>query len=288
MESAEAVEAKRRVLVDALMMCLTKSRVVQVVDGKTVRGVLDSASKEMWRQGEFRLDSMWKVLIAEPGLTAEDVAPPLLVFKAYEKELGVAVRLPQALSAIPRGEQVRLRDALGIQRADFAQAIDEMKALASAQQAEQNQQQILRAAESTIAKEPRQPTSSGQQKAAKAAKAAKPQSKALALGLALGGLLALGVGVWFALRDTSATYDLSDVASTLQLAKGRAAGPSLTATIVDPKWETMKPDDRKRAAGAVMDLEVGKGIKSLILLDSNGSAKALVNETPNGRTVLLP
>jgi hypothetical protein len=221
-------------------------------------------------------------------LTAEDVAPPLLVFKAYEKELGVAVRLPQALSAIPRGEQVRLRDALGIQRADFAQAIDEMKALASAQQAEQNQQQILRAAESTISKEPRQPASSGQQKAAKAAKAAKPQSKALALGLALGGLLALGVGVWFALRDTSATYDLSDVASTLQLAKGRAAGPSLTATIVDPKWETMKPDDRKRAAGAVMDLEVGKGIKSLILLDSNGSAKALVNETPNGRTVLLP
>jgi len=285
MESAEAVEGKRRVLVDALMMCLTKSRVVQVVDGKTVRGVLDSASKEMWREGEFRLDSMWKVLIAEPGLTAEDVAPPLLVFKAYEKELGVAVRLPQALSAIPRGEQVRLRDALGIQRADFAQAIDEMKALASAQQTAESQQQILRAAESTVGNEPRRAATSAQKKSAKPP---TPQSKALAFGLAIGGLLALCVGVWFAMRDTSASYDLSDVAGTLQLAKGRAVGPSLTATIVDPKWETMKRDERKRAAGAVMDAEVGKGIKSLILLDANGAAKAMVNETPNGRTVVLP
>jgi hypothetical protein len=62
----------------------------------------------------------------------------------------------------------------------------------------------------------------------------------------------------------------------------------LTATIVDPKWESMKPDERKHAAGAVMDVEVGKGIKSLILLDANGAAKAMVNETPNGRTVVLP
>jgi hypothetical protein len=286
MESAESVEGKRRVLVDALMMCLSKSRVVQVVDGKTVRGVLDSASKEMWREGEFRLDSMWKVLIAEPGLTAEDVAPPLLVFKAYEKELGVAVRLPQALSAIPRGEQVRLRDALGIQRADFAQAIDEMKALASAQQSQQSQQQSLRAAESAVIKEPRRPAASRQKQ--KAGKPATPQSKALAVGLALGGVIALGFGVWFALRDTSANYDLSDVAGTLQLAKGRAAGPSLTATIVDPKWESLKPEERKRAAAAVMDVEAAKGIKSLILLDSSGAAKAMVNETPNGRAVILP
>ena len=85
----------------------------------------------MWREGEFRLDPVWKILIAQPGLSAEDVAPPLLVFKAYENELGVIVRMPQALSAIPRGEQVRLRDALGIQRADFAKAIDDMKALAA-------------------------------------------------------------------------------------------------------------------------------------------------------------
>jgi len=287
MESAEAVEAKRRVLVDALMMCLSKSRVIQVVDGNTVRGVLDSASKEMWREGEFRLDSMWKVLISQPGLTAEDVAPPLLVFKAYEKELGVAVRLPQALSAIPRGEQVRLRDALGIQRADFAQAIDEMKALAVAQAGADDQQQIMRDAAATVGNEPRRATTTTSTRQ-KLAMPATPQATALAVGLALGAVVALGFGVWFAMRDTSREYDLSDVASTLQLAKGRGAGPSLTATIVEPKWEAAKPDERKRLAGAVMDVEAQKGIKSLILLDSNGATRAMVNDTPGGRNVMLP
>src|SRR3954469_20458978 len=119
MESAEALATKRRVLIDALMMCLARSRVCQVVDAATIRGVLDSASRELWREGEFRLDPVWKMLIAEPGLTPEEVAPPLLLFKAYENELGVAVRVPQQLTAIPRAKQVRLRDALGVQKQDF-------------------------------------------------------------------------------------------------------------------------------------------------------------------------
>jgi len=285
MESAEAVAAKRRVLIDALMVCLNKSRVVQVVDAKTVRGVIDSASKDLWREGEFRLDPLWKMLIAQPGLTAEDVAPPLLVFKAYENELGVIVRVPQALSAIPRGEQVRLRDGLGLGRADFAAAIDEMKSLAAAESATTQQQQLAR--EAAAKEEPRRAAAPAASKK-KEQKPLTPQAKAMAVGLGLGGVLALVFGVWFALRDTSHPYDLSDVAATLQLSGGRTAGPSLTATITDPKWDTLSPDDRKKAASAVMDVEMGKGIKSLVLLDSAGNAKAMVNETPNGRTVLLP
>jgi hypothetical protein len=283
MESAEAVAAKRRVLIDALMVCLNKSRVVQVVDAKTVRGVIDSASKDLWREGEFRLDPLWKMLVAEPGLSAEDVAPPFLVFKAYENELGVIVRVPQALSAIPRGEQVRLRDTLGLQRADFAAAIEEMKSLASADAGAHQQQQIAR--EAAAREEPRKPTAASSKN--KQAKPASPQAKATAIGLAIGGVLALSVGVWFAMRDTSHPYDLSDVAA-LQLTKGKAAGPSLTATISDPRWSTLSPDDRKKAASAVMDVEAAKGIKSLMLLDDSGNAKAMVNETPNGRVVLLP
>lgn len=289
MESQEAVAAKRRVLIDALMMCLQKSRVVQVVDGKTVRSVLDSASKELWREGEFRLEPVWKILVAQPGLTAEDVAPPLLLFKAYENELGVVVRVPQALSAIPRGEQVRLRDALGLERADFAKSIDELKSLAAAESAGSSQQQLARAAEAGARKEERKPPAAAKARPAKASKApATPQSKALAVGLGLGGLAALVFGVWFAFRDTARGYDLSDVAATLQLSDGRAAGPSLTATISDGKWDTMSVDDRRKAAAAVMDIESAKGIKSLTLLDKSGREAAAVRETPNGRVVMVP
>lgn len=289
MESQETVAAKRRVLIDALMMCLQKSRVVQVVDGKTVRSVLDSASKELWREGEFRLEPVWKILVAQPGLTAEDVAPPLLLFKAYENELGVVVRVPQALSAIPRGEQVRLRDALGLERADFAKSIDELKSLAAADSSASSQQQLARAAEAGARQEERKPPAAAKARPAKASKApATAQSKALAVGLGLGGVAALVFGVWFAFRDTARGYDLSDVAATLQLSDGRAAGPSLTATISDGKWDTMSIDDRKKAAAAVMDVEAGKGIKSLTLLDKSGREAAAVNETPNGRVVMVP
>jgi hypothetical protein len=287
MESAEAVAAKRRVLIDALMMCLGKSRVVKVVDAKTVRGVIDSASGELWREGEFRLDPVWKILIAQPGLTAEEVAPPLLVFKAYEKELGVAVRVPQALSAIPRGEQVRLRDTLGIQRADFAKVIDELKALAAADAAEERNQQLMREAEASHDKdEAARPRNTGAQKKVKAPPS--KQAKALAVVLGLVALSAIGGSVGWAMRDTAAAYNLSDVAATLQLTSGRAAGPSLTATISDPRWETMSTEERKKAASAVMDLEVGKGIKSMILLDPTGGTRAMVTELPAGRSIILP
>src|SRR4051812_9629482 len=101
-------------------MCLERSKVCEVVDAQTIRSVLSTAGVEMWREGEFRLEYVWKILCQQPGLTAKEVAPPLLVFKAYEAELGVTVRVPQALSALPRGEQVRLRDELGISKEDFA------------------------------------------------------------------------------------------------------------------------------------------------------------------------
>lgn len=285
MESVEAVAAKRRVLIDALMMCLGKSRVVQVVDAKTVRGVIDSASGELWREGEFRLDPVWKLLINQPGLSAEEVAPPLLSFKAYEGELGVQVRLPQALSAIPRGEQVRLRDALGVQRQDFQRAIEEMRALVAQQALEEKKAQLLREAASTVD----EPTASGdttRQTGGAGGKATATQKRLAAL-LSLAAIVAISVGAWLGLRDTARGFDLGDVAGTLQLANGKAAGGSLTATIVDPKWDSASADERRKLASQLLDIEAAKGIKVLTLLDGSGATRALVTDGPDGRAVIL-
>jgi hypothetical protein len=275
MESAESVAAKRRVLVEALMMCLEKSRVCRVVDGKTIRGVLDSASGELWRQNEFRLDPVWKLLVTQPGLTAEDVAPPLLVFKAYEKELGVAVRVPQALSAIPPSDQVRLRDALGIQRQDFERTLTQMRALSGADGSAPAR--AARSAESPTAAAP-----------AKSTQAARSDRRALAFVLVVLAVAALAIGSWLALRDTSSVFDLGDVAATLQLGNGRAAGGSLTATITDTRWDTLPPDERRKLASQVMDVEAGKGIHVMTLIDLAGATRAIVSDGPSGRNVVLP
>jgi hypothetical protein len=277
MESAEAVAAKRRVLIDALMMCLEKSRVVQVVDAKTVRGVINSASGELWREGEFRLDPVWKILVSQPGLSAEEVAPPLLVFKAYEGELGVQVRMPQALTAIPRGEQIRLRDALGIQRQDFARAIEEMHAIVKDEQQGKSMAAIVEEA-----------STKNEAAAAAAATGKRPERRGLAIALIALALVALGGSLWFALRDTSNAFDLSETHAVLQLASGRAVGPSLTATIVDPKWDSLSAVERKKVASQLMDLAAAKGVRALMLLDANGATRAIVSETPNGRNIVVP
>src|SRR5215471_16463422 len=102
MEYPEGGAAKRRVLVDALTMVLERSKVAQHVDAQTVKSVLDMAGGELFREGEVRLEYVWKILCQQPGLSAKEVAPPMCVFKAYEEELGIAVRLPASLSAVPR------------------------------------------------------------------------------------------------------------------------------------------------------------------------------------------
>jgi hypothetical protein len=301
MESAEAVATKRRVLVDALMMCLERSRVCQLVDAATVRGVIDSASRELWREGEFRLDPVWKILTSQPELTAEDVAPPLLLFKAYEKELGVTVRVPQALTAIPRAEQVRLRETLGVGKESFQAAIDEMRAIA----VEQSQRRISGRIQAAVAPpgdegageaaaRPSTPTVAPGSAAAAAAPSAGSGSgggvdkRALALSLGLVALAALALATWVALRDTATAFELGDVAGSLQLANGRTGGGSMTAVIMDARWDTMSPEERRAAVSGVMDIEIGKGIKVMTLVDKAGTAKAIVNEAPDGRSIVLP
>jgi len=298
MESVEAVAAKRRVLVDALMMCIERSRVTQIVDGPTVRSVLASAAGELWREGEFRLDPVWKILIQQPGLSAEDVAPPLLCFKGYEQELGVQVRMPQALTAIPRAEQVRLRETLGLQRADFQRAIDEMREFAAAEarlRVSSRQIRAVSGGQATSAGGPPTPSPSGTSlpvvpvEPAGAPLPAPPSDKrALALVLVVLALVGVALSAWLSLRDTASSFALDDVAATLQLGNGRAAGGSLTAVIQDPRWETLTPDERRKAVSAVMDVEQPKGIRAMTLVDGGGSLRALVTEGPTGRNIMVP
>src|SRR5947208_2360855 len=117
--SPEEVAAKRRVLVGALTRCLELSRVKDIVPLDTIRSLLQSASGELWREGEFRLELVWKVLCQQPGLSPQEVAPPLLVFKSFETDLDVNVRLPPALSALPPGEQAKLRDQMPLTKDAF-------------------------------------------------------------------------------------------------------------------------------------------------------------------------
>jgi hypothetical protein len=278
MNSAEAVEAKRRVLIDALMLCLGRSRVCQVLDAPTVRNVLNSAARELWREGEFRLEPVWKLLVAQPGVTAADVAPPLLAFKANEQALEVTVRVPQAISSIPKSEQERLRSSLEVPAAELAKAIAEVKAVAAAERE-------AHAAVGDAQAAGGEPESAAR-KTGKAA--ARRRSGGWVISVLLAAAIGIGAGLWFGFRDNVQPFDTSDVTPLLHLDNGRAVGASLSAVINDPRWATLSKSDKEKLAGQVFELANRRGIKAMTLNDASGRIQVIAAERPDGRVVVIP
>jgi hypothetical protein len=273
MEQAGGVAAKRRVLVDALAMCLSRSKVSEVVDAATLRTVLDSASGEMWREGEFRLDTVWKILTQQPGLSAAEVAPPLLVFKAYEESLGVAVRLPQALTAIPRSEQLRLRDEVKISKEDFAKSVGELQDLAQAEQATKAKEQSANVEEVKREKSTKAPAKEIATPTAGRKAARKPMSRGIAAAIMTVALLICAGALFVALRSDAEAADFSDVAPMLRIDHGERSGGSWSGTITDPKWDKLAAAERQTLAAQLFDQEANKGVVSLTLRDARGEVR---------------
>jgi hypothetical protein len=285
MEQPGGVAARRRVLVDALTMCLQRSKVSAHVDASTLRGVLDTASADMWREGEFRLDMVWKILTQQPGLTAAEVAPPLLAFKAFEGELGVAVRLPQALTAIPRNEQVRLREELKLSKEDFAKSIGELQALAKADEVRQTKEQQAVAAERL---EKRTEKSVPIQVAPPTNQARKPRlTKGVAAIVMSIALVVCGISVFFAVVPRSEPLSFAEVDSVLKIENGKRGGEAWAGTIADPKWNTLSKDDKKKVAGQLFDWAEGKGAKTLTLLDQAGELRVSASHLGTERTLTV-
>jgi hypothetical protein len=271
--SPEEVAAKRRVLVGALTSCFEHSRVKEVVPLESIRSILQSASSELWREGEFRLEMVWKVLCQQPGISPQDVAPPLLVFKSLEADLEVSVRLPPALSALPPAEQAKLRDQVSLTRDAFLAQVPELAATPPPPEVPIDTTQAAQAA--VEATEPPRPT-----------------KKPLALGakvaigaLAVLSLCAAGGSTWWALRDPTQTMMVDDLASVLLLTGGKRVDGSMSARLSDPRWETLSREEQRRLAARVFDHEREKGIKVLTLLDASGRVRVSASDA-TGRTTI--
>jgi hypothetical protein len=275
--SPEEVAAKRRVLVGALTKCLEHSRVKDVVPLESIRSILESASGELWREGEFRLEMVWKVLCQQPGLSPQEVAPPLLAFKSFESDLEVNVRLPPALSALPPNEQAKLREQVPLTRESFSSELQEIHAVAQAQVAEEaapkiDVRQVAQAAAAEPARPPRKPATRGQKIAA----------GVIACLAVAGG----GASTYFSLRDTALGTDLSDVAPILQLSDGRKVNQSLSARINDARWGTLAKAEQRKIAAELFDREREKGIKVLTLVDGDGRVRVSASNV-TGQTFIM-
>ncbi len=268
-------------------MCLERSKVCEVVDAQTIRSVLSTAGGEMWREGEFRLEYVWKILCQQPGLTAKEVAPPLLVFKAYEAELGVHVRVPQALSSLPRGEQVRLRDELGVTKADFAKVIADLQALADVEAAKASSAKAASQAAETAAPQAPAPIDRGGSYGKPKKVVDLKQRRRIALALIAVALAALPTGLYFTFRDTAKTTDTADLTALVHLVDARREGVTLVGRIDDPVWENLPRPDQQKRAEQVFEIEVAKGVQSMTLTDAIGRSRVIATDVEGKRMIIV-
>jgi hypothetical protein len=287
MDWPEGVAARRRVLVGALVRCLAKSKVCEVVDATTVESVLDAAAGELWREGEFRLEYVWKILCQQPGLSAREVAPPLAAFKSFEEQLGgVEVRLPAALSAVPRAELTRLRDELIYTREEFATALAvDLKKARDAEAANVASQ----AGAKTARKDVPSPVP--------VAKSALPgqvdpvkrrrRQAILAAVLGVGAVASVAVALSLTVFDKPSVVPLEDVASYVRLSDGKTQGGSLSARIADPRWETLSMDDQHKAVESAFETLHRRGIAALTLTDGTGKQRALAIDHEGHRSIIV-
>jgi|GEM_PF-2735242 len=286
MQWPEGVAARRRVLVASLVHCLVRSKVCEVVDAATVQSVLNTAAAELWREGEFRLEYVWRMLCQQPELSAQIVAPPLLAFRSVEELLGVEVRLPPALVGLPKPEQARLLEELKFDRPAFEAQLGkllEAEVAAEALESVKQQGQKAEAQRQEIALEAAPLTAPGVVSPAKIA----ARRRRWALGLSTLALLSATAAVTLVLLDNPAPFSTTDTDSVLRLTNGRRKGKTMVAELSDPRWEPLGRDEQQRIVERLFDLELPKGIFSISLSDSTGRVRAVAGEFEGSRSVMI-
>ncbi len=255
MESVDTAR-KRRVLIGALLMCIERSRVRQVVAIDTIRSILESASGELWREGEFRLEILWKILCQQPGLSPKDVAPPLYVFKANEESLAVKVRMPEALAAIPLREQDRLRKSIDVRAVDFAATLEALRKLAAEAPAPSLADAVRAAG------------------AGSAGIATRKNRRPVAAALGVVAVLSLAASLYFSFRDTRRGFDFADLSNVLEIKNGHRVENALVGELTDPRWDKLPNDVRQKLVATVFERAAEMGVHALTLVDPHGQVRA--------------
>lgn len=92
--------ASVRVPLEALILSFSHSRAKALVGTDALRSVLKGQSRELLHDGGFDLEPVWQLLAEQPGFDPDHVRPALARFKSWEAHLGVAVRMPEAMTGL--------------------------------------------------------------------------------------------------------------------------------------------------------------------------------------------
>ncbi len=274
--------ARKRQVMDHFLLALRSSELARVVDPGTLHYWLDSTFQDHTRGGSLQLQGLFSTLLAEPGVEARMVAPPLLALKSWEAKVGMRVNLPAELEALTEVERKQHLARFPVQPGDVDRLLGRViVGLKAAPRVAEPEPAVLRGPKLSAAyADPAAAARAALQEGArtkgqqKQKKAGRPMSKArrtLIIGAFLAMPLVLGTSIYLTLRPVPILeIDASAFASTgvpVTLARRKATVVVLT---VGPAFATLSRQAQVAATERALRVATEHGASGIHLIDAQG------------------
>src|SRR5262245_40357711 len=109
-----APSVNKQVVIDALVLVFSRSKLRDVVGTDALKVVLDVQYRDMLRGSELHLEPLWALLVEQPGFDEQAARSPIARFKRLGGRLGVSVVLPGAMVACDDLEIAALSSACDV------------------------------------------------------------------------------------------------------------------------------------------------------------------------------
>ncbi len=245
----------KNTLVEVVVAALSTTRLRDIGLG-ALKGVLASDPRLSILDGAIDLQPVWDVLEAQPGFDAEIAGPPLCFVKTIEDKLGVEVRLPATLAALPAGEVRSVASRCRPPR-------EEIERILGGGEPERR----ARTAPIAVEGPPAPPRPTG-----------RLITTVLAAVVAAASLIFLVVYLAGNMQQTPSLRNLdpAEFSGDIPLAGARMWGTEVHATLADPAWMRQPEASRRKQLEQALDRLAARKLTTLIIEDESKRPRASV------------
>jgi hypothetical protein len=296
-------------VMEALILALGNSEISKFVNVGTLRYFIEFTFRDMFSGTSFDLGPLWNTLSAEPGLTPEMIYPPLLQFREWQGRLGITVVLPKPMQTLGRADldlhlakiQVKPADVERLFQETAPRPVDSSGRVvpsATTPRSAVPQRVAPRLSDRYLhpgagASHPPADTDDDNEEHFESGRtAAGPgfmaRQRKVVMGLC--GLIVVATFAFVGVRlfgHHGKSTSLDRVSAILKLERARRVDFVVTAVIVDPRWNTMGADERRKTVEAIFGTLEPEGVKTLILRGPTGDSRARMTTVSGRRSVEL-
>lgn len=275
---SEQHEASKRVIIEALVLVFSRSKISKLVGTDALRTVLTAEYRQHVSAGKLNFEPLWTLLEAQPGFDPQLAAAPICRFKTWEKLFGLQVILPPALSSLSDTEireqamscDVPAKELQALLRSQTTPPPDDISLPANS------------AAARRAEKAKRIGRESGSLRARKSvASQPKNRRKILQIGAIAVTVVAFGIAGARLYKgcNPEAEYQvvsISTLSQVLPISKTDRLGGQVRAHLSNDGWLSKDEAARKADLQAAFAAVQPTGANALLIYDTRGALKASV------------